>query len=73
MTVWVGNSTCKVNSLDAVTLYCSPPPVPHNNLLPTVTVCATLVLQNVKLFLALPVSEAESIFSWSQSADHISH
>ena len=37
--VWVGNATCKVNSLDAVTLYCSPPPATHHDLLPTVTVC----------------------------------
>ena len=41
VTVWVGNATCKVNSLDAVTLYCSPPPVVRRDLLPTVTVRAT--------------------------------
>lgn len=44
VTVWVGNVTCKVNSLDADTLYCSPPPVAHSNLLPAVTVCAKFVL-----------------------------
>ena len=36
--VWVGNATCKVNSLDVVTLYCSPPPITRHDLLPTVTV-----------------------------------
>jgi len=41
--VWVGNVTCKVNSLDADTLYCSPPPVIRTNLLPTVTVSNALM------------------------------
>lgn len=46
--VWVGNATCKVNSLDAVTLYCSPPPVAHRDLLPTVTVRDKLYSKSCK-------------------------
>jgi len=43
VTVWVGNATCKVNSLDDVTLYCSPPPITRYDVLPTVTVRAVFV------------------------------
>jgi len=48
--VLVGNATCKVNSLDAWTLYCSPPPAPpppsgsRRRHLPTVTVRAAAFL-----------------------------
>ena len=41
--MWVGNASCKVNSLDAVTLYCSLP-VTHHDLLPTVTVRVDILL-----------------------------
>jgi plexin A len=44
VTVWIGNTTCKVNSIDSTTLYCSPPavqpagPQDDHRVLPLVTV-----------------------------------